>query len=59
MKEQQEQIKAIHKYQYIILDIENNFIGFYNSFQRVRAHCKNHEDWSYYMLGKHITFDIV
>ena len=59
MKEQQEQIKAFHKYQYIILDIENNFIGFYNSFQTVKELCKNYENWSYYKLGKFITFDIV
>ena len=59
MKEQQEQIKAFHKYQYVILDVENNFIGFYNSFQTVRELCKNHEDWYYYKLGKFITFDIV
>ena len=59
MKEQQEQIEAFHKYQYVILDLENNFIGLYNSLQTVKELCKNHEDWSYYKLGKFITFDIV
>ena len=54
-----EQVKAFHKYQYIILDLENNFIGFYNSFQTVKELCKVHEDWSYYKLGKFITFNIV
>lgn len=54
-----EQVKAFHKYQYVILDLENNFIGFYNSFQTVKELCKVHEDWSYYKLGKFITFDIV